>query len=255
MNTTETIQDRLTSIESKAQQVNELHEEVQQIEKKRTEARNKNSGFEALQRKLSEVHEQYEQLEKWAQCADRMEVDVDREELLSVVDDVRHDVDTLHELGYDDFNDRSDIDDRIETFETHRNTLRDHADAVKNSVQEAAESEREAVDRIRSLLQIPDIGTADDSTVCQNYRYILVELQKANLQNVTLERLEQFREEFHALEIGLGDDLSDEAKDVIWDILEDETVTLADISGDVLSDLKHFEEFSNRLSVEFTESQ
>lgn len=254
MTTTETIQDRITSIETKAQQVDELHEEVHQIENKRIEAQNKNSGFEALHRKLGEVHEQYGQLEKWVQCADRMSVDVDHGELRATVEDVRHDVDTLQELEYDDFRDRSDVDDRIETFETHRNTLRDHADTVKKDVQEVAESEREAVDRIRSLLQIPDIGTAEDSTVCENYRYVLTELQKANLQNVTLDRLEQFREEFHALEIGLGDYLSDEAKGVIWDILEDETVTLAGISSDVLSDLKRLEEFSNRLSVEFTES-
>lgn len=253
--TTETIQNRITAIETKAEQVAELDDEVRKIEAKRTEAKNKNTSFQSLKQKLADVHEQYEQLEKWVQCTDRMSIAVDREELRADIDDVSRDIEGLLENEYEDFDDRNEIDDYIDVFETHRTMLRDRTDSVKAVVQEEAESERQAVDRIRSLLQIPDIGTEDDSTLCENYRYVLQELQKGNLHNVTLDKLEKYRIEFHSLDIGLGDDLSEDAKDVIWNILEDETVTLADISSEVLSDLKHFEEFSNRLSVEFTESQ
>ncbi|WP_332898913.1 hypothetical protein [Haladaptatus sp. CMSO5] len=253
--TIETVQHRVAAVVSKAEQVGELHNEVQRIETKRTEAANKNSGFQALEKKISHVHEQHGKLKQWVQCADSMSVSINRTNIRAEIDDVSRDIETLLEAEYDDFNDRSEIDNQIEVFEGHRNTLRECTETVKIAVQEKADSERQTVDRIRSLLQIPDIGTADDSTLCENYRYYLQELKKGNVQKVDLDRLVGYKREFHSLDIGLGDDLSDDAKDVIWNILENETITLADISSEVLSDLKQFEEFSNRLLVEFTESR
>ena len=111
----------------------------------------------------------------------------------------------------------------------------------------------ESVDRKLTLLQIPDIGDEDVGQTCRNYQYYLNKLADGKpTDDVSPDKWESHQAEFHDLDIGLGQKLTDEAKSVIWSLLEDETVTLAEIDEAVLDDLKTFEEFSERLSIQFT---
>ncbi|WP_142860654.1 hypothetical protein [Salinigranum halophilum] len=249
-----TVQDRIESIHNKAEQVAELAEEADQIKAKRERAQAKNNGFESLESKLDDVEEQYGKLKTWVQIAGCLNVSVERDELRAVIEEIDGDIGSFLERDYEGFYNRSDVDDEAASFEHHRETLRGFTDEVKRDVQSVAQQEAKSVDRIQSLLQIPDIGTDEDKQVCDNYQYFLGQISKGNMHQITIERLSQHRDDFHSLDISLGTDLSEEARDVIWSILEDKEVTLAEVSSDVLADLKSFEEFSQRLTVEFTRS-
>lgn len=251
-----TVQSRIEAIASKAARAEELSEEAQQIEKKQQLADSKNSGFRALQSTLAEVREQYEQLVSWTQYASELNVTVQQDQTRDLLDDISRDLQSFKQRTYDDFDSRSAVDDIEEEFEGYRKDLLEQTRDVRNKVQDEAGEELDAVQRIQSLLQIPDIGTEEDQTVCNDYWYDLTQLEKGNLQNVGHDDLAADKEAFESLDISLeGFGLTDEAQEVIWDILRDEAVTLADIDTEVLNDLKTFEEFSNRLSVEFTNQQ
>lgn len=251
-----TVQERIDELVAKADRADDLYERVQRIEHHRQRSQNKNRGFAALTSKLDEIEEQYNQLASWVQYAGTLSIDVPEDELQDAVDTLSRDTRSVRESTYEDFDDRGDIDTVIEAFEDHRTTLRELTADVRGDVQDAVDEELTSVNRLRSLLQIPDIGSESDETVCEDYWYVLRQLEKANLKNTSPAAFADARDAFVDLDISLsGYGLSDQAEDVIWAILEDETVTLADIDTEVLEDLKTFEEFSNRLSVEFTDTQ
>lgn len=245
------IQERIDSISSKASEVADLVTEVDNIKAKRERAESKNRGFESLDNQLGDVGGQYDRLETWVAIADEFDVTVDRGEIRSAIDAVDSEIQSLLDKQYNDFHDRSDVDEMEESFKDQEKALRDLTWTVESDVQDVASEESQSVDRIRSLLQIPDIGTDDDDTVCATYQKDLTSIKHGHLHEIDIGQLSDNRNAFHSLDIGLGDELSDEAKDVIWKILEDEEVTLAGVSSEVLTDLKRFEEFSERLTVEF----
>lgn len=249
-----TIQDRIESISDKADRVSALTKAADQIQTKRERTQAKNDGFDVLDSRINNVQEQYDQLEKWVVVAEYLDVSVNRSEIRAAAEELDSTIDSFLEKRYHDFHKRADVDDVVQSFDEHRVTLRDHTEEVQQDVQEVANRETQSVNRILSLLQIPDIGTAEDKTVCDNYQYLLEQIRLGNLNSIDLDRLAQHRDDFHSLDIGLGDGLSEEAKDVIWSILENDEVTLSEVSSEVLADLKSFEEFSKRLTVEFTRS-
>ncbi len=250
---TESVQDRIESLAEKSERAEKLAEDVDDIEKKRERASNKNDAFEDLERKIANTREQYQQLELWTEYADRMGVEIPKDGILDRRSDIERKLQSLTRKTWDDFHDASDVRDIVAEFEKHREALRDFTRAVREAVQDEVDEELEAVERTQTLLQIPDIGDDEAEKICREYRYYLNKLADGKpSDDVTPEKWESYHGKFAALDIDLGEDLTDDAKDVIWDLLEDKTVTLAEIDEAVLDDLKTFEEFSKRLSIQFT---
>lgn len=249
----DSIEERLETLATKSEQAKELTEEVDKIFQKRERASNKNNAFEDLEQKIVETREQHRQLQLWVEYANRMDVKIPENDILDQRSDTERELKSLIDKTWDDFADATTIRDDISKFEAHRTGFRDLTRTVRESVQEYVDDELESVDRKLTLLQIPDIGDDDADQTCRNYQYYLNKLADGKpTEDVSPDKWESHRADFHDLDIGLGQKLTDEAKSVIWSLLEDETVTLAEIDEAVLDDLKTFEEFSERLSIQFT---
>ena len=258
INADETLQDRIDDLAKKSDRADELDQEVKQIEKKREQASSKNDAFRSLAKKISDTKEQHQQLRTWVEYASRMEsagmdVDIPQEEVNEKRSEVRHDLRSLQDRTWDEFDDASEVRGVIDEFENYREAFRELTRGVRETCQEQVSDELESVDRTETLLQIPDIGDEQAEEICRTYRYYLDKLKDGKADSdVTPDKWESYHSKFSSLDIDLGDDLTGEAKRVIWSLLEDETVTLAEIDQAVLDDLKSFEEFSERLSIQFT---
>lgn len=250
---TESVQQRIEALAEQSKRAKELTKELQDIKQKREQAANKNSAFSDLKRKISETHEQYEQLRLWAEYANRMSTDIPENEIEARKSDVKRKLQSLTTKTWDDFGNATAVREVITELEDHRKGFREHSRTVREAVQETVNDELESVDRTKTLLQIPEIGDEDAAQTCEYYQYFLKKLADGKpTDDVTPDKWESHHDDFHELDIDLGEGLSDATKDVIWALLEDETVTLAEINEAVLDDLKTFEEFSKRISIQFT---
>lgn len=249
----ESVQARIKALKRKSERAQELTDELQGIQQKREQAANKNDAFRDLKRKVSETREQYEQLDLWSEYAGRMGVSIPEDDIQARQSDVERKLQELSSNTWDNFENSTAVREVITEFEDHRKAFREFTTTVKEAVQEYADNELDSVDRTLTLLQIPDIGDEAGEQTCNYYQYYLNKLvDNKPSDDVTPDKWESYHDEFHELNIDLGDELSDDTKDVIWALLEDETVTLAEIDEAVLDDLNTFEEFSKRLSIQFT---
>lgn len=250
---TETLQDRIETLVDKGEYAQELAEEVEKIQQQRERASSKNDAFRELATKVRNTREQHHQLQTWAKYATRMNVGISRNGIHDRQSQVEGDTQSLQERTWDDFENVSEIRDTITIFEDHREAFRDLTTTVREAVQNEVDDELESVDRVQTLLQIPDISDEEAEQTCRNYQYHLKKLADGKPEDdVSPDKWESYHSDFEALDIDLGDDLTDDAKEVIWLLLEDETVTLAEIDEAVLDDLKSFKQFSERLSIQFT---
>lgn len=249
------VRDRIEALADKSERAKDLSDDLQDIQQKRERAKNKNDAFRGLDRKISETREQYEQLELWAEYASRMSVNIPDGDIQSHQADVERELQDLTTKTWTDFENATVVRGIIADFEDHRKAFRECTTTVRDAVQDYVARELESVERTLTLLQIPDIGDEDAKKTCDVYQYFLNKLADGKPSNdVTPDKWESYHEEFHELDIDLGDEMSDDTKGVIWALLEDETVTLAEIDEGVLDDLNTFEEFSKRLSIQFTTS-
>jgi hypothetical protein len=252
-NEPESVQERIETLTDRGERARELTEELQDIQQKREQAASKNNAFRDLKKKISEVREQYEQLKLWMKYASRMSVCIPENDIQSRKSDVKQDLQSVTAKTWDDFDNGSTVREVISSFENHRKSFRRFTTTVREAVQENVEQELESVGRTQTLLQVPDIGDTAAEKTCRNYQYFLDKLANGEpSDDVTPSKWESHHDEFHELEIDLGEGLGDDTKDVIWALLEEQTVTLAEIDEAVLDDLNTFEEFSKRLSVQFT---
>jgi hypothetical protein len=249
----ESVQRRIEALTDKSERARELTDELQGIQRKRERAANKNDAFRDLERKVSETHEQYEQLELWSAYASRMGVDIPEDDIQTRQSDVERELQELLNSTWDGFENATAVREVITELEGHRKALRGFTTTVREAVQEYVDDELDSVDRTLTLLQIPDIGDEVAEETCNYYQYFLNKLADGRPNDdVTPDKWESYYDEFHELDIDLGEGLSDDTKEVIWALLEDETVTLAEIDEAVLDDLNTFEEFRKRLSIQFT---
>lgn len=249
----ESVQGRIEALTEKSERAQELTNDVQDIQQDRERAKNKNDAFRDLERKISETREQFEHLELWSEYASRMGVSIPEDDIQARQSDVERKLQELTSNTWDDFENATAVREVITEFEGHRKAFREFTTTVREAVQEHVDDELDSVDRTLTLLQIPDIGDEAAEETCDYYHYFLNKLADGKpSDDVTPDKWESHHDEFHELDIDLGEGLSDDTKDVIWALLEDETVTLAEIDEAVLDDLDTFEEFSKRLSIQFT---
>jgi hypothetical protein len=248
-----TLQARIDGLAEKGRRAERLHEDVREIEQQRQTARYKNDAFEDLRSVIETSCKQYDLLRTWVEYAERMGLAVPSDEIERREAAIERDIRDLLDRSWGDFEDARAVQTTQEAFETHRDAIADLTDEVRSAVQRFVKDELESVERTITLLQIPDIGDEDDRETCEHYEYYLGKLARgAPREDVTPDKWTTHHDRFHALDIDLGENLSQAAKDVIWDLLDDETVvTLADLDEAVLDDLKTFEEFSKRLSIQF----
>jgi len=249
----ESVQGRVKALTDKSSRAQELTEELQRIQQKRERAANKNDAFRDLKQKVSEIREQYEQLELWSEYASRMSVSIPEDDIQTQQSDVERKLRELTSNTWDDFENATAVREVIMEFEGHRKAFREFTTTVREAVQEHVDDELDSVNRTLTLLQIPDIGDGAGEQTCDYYQYFLNKLADGKpSDDITPDKWESYHNEFHELDIDLGEGLSNDTKNVIWALLEDETVTLAEIDEAVLDDLNTFEEFSKRLSIQFT---
>lgn len=249
------IQERITTIHDKAETAQDLQEEVQEIKTKRQKAEHKNRAFDALETVFQDLEEQFAQLMAWCNYASELDLAVSTERIAS---EVRATTETIHSFTgktWEDFEDATEINEVEDTVREHRKVIKELTEDVRETVQDLATGTLDQVERRLTLLQIPDIGDEDDLEVCQNHQHYLKQIRDGALQGLNPATVADQHAQFETLEIDLGGDLSDDAKDVIWELLQDDTVTLAEIDETVLSDLKTLEQFSKRLSIQFTKQQ
>jgi DNA-binding ferritin-like protein (Dps family) len=247
------LQARIEGLVEKGQRAERLHEDVQEIEQQRQTAKYKNEAFDELQSVIEATYEQYDLLQTWVDYAKRMGLTIPTDDIESRQEAIERDIYDLLERSWADFEDAEAVGTVHDAFETHREDIKELTDEIRSDVQQFVDGELESVERTMTLLQIPDIGDEDDRETCEHYKYYLGKLARGTpRQDVTPHKWTTHHDRFHALDIDLGENLSQAAKDVIWNLLNDETVvTLADLDEAVLDDLKTFEEFSKRLSIQF----
>lgn len=248
------VADRVDRINRKTERIKDLIEEVGGIQDKQRIADQKNREFEDVDEELADTKEQYERLMEWTEYARRMKTGIPQTDVDSGVDELSRDLRQFLSQSFDDFDDASAVKGVTDTFRTHREEFAELTKTVRRNVQEAVESEMNAVDRTLSLLEVPDIGDEDDEQTCENYQYHLTRLKRGELDKTSVERWEEFQTEYESLDISLDAyDLSDDSKELIWDLLDEETtVHLADLDEVALNDLKTFETFSKIISLQFS---
>lgn len=248
------VNDRIDRIQKKTEEIEDLREDVGKIQSKQRSADKKNREFEDVDSKLKNTKEQYEQLIKWTNYAKRMRTGIPRSRIDSTVNELSRDIQKFLSSSFDDFEDAAAVKEVKETFEGHQKELANLTRIVRDNVQECAESELNAVDRTLSLLEIPDIGDEDSEQTCKDYHTHLMQLKKGKLEETSPERWEELHAAYDSLDISLDAyDLSEESKNLIWDLLDEETtIYLADLDEDALTDLKTFEIFSQKITIQFT---
>lgn len=247
-----TLNDRIDVIHEKAKEAEELYEDAQQIETKRAEATKKNRAFDDLKQEFANVQGQLQSTKQWVDVAQQLGVEVDSKLNTDLIVEIKNYADRFSQRSYEGFENEEKIDSIQERVESKRKKLKELTREIRDDAQSIVSDLLQSVLQKETLLKIPDIGSKEDQQVCDDLKTTLKSIKRGDISFKTAEIYRKRREEYDALEISLDKyDLTNEAEEVIWNLLDDETVTLADIDEAVLSDLKTLEEFSNKLSIQF----
>ena len=246
------VSDRIEELNNKANQAEDLYKEAQKIETRRTEATKKDHAFNDLKQEFVYVENQFRSTKQWVDVAREFEIKVDPLLDKKLILGIKDYTDRFSQRQYTSFKDEDEINTIRRRIESKRKKIRDSTKDIRENTQSEASELLESVLQKETLLQIPDIGSEDARQVCNDLESTLKSIKRDELSPDTAEIYRRQQKEYDSLKISLDRyNLTDTTEQVIWELLDDETVTLADIDESVLSDLKTLEEFSNKLTIQF----
>ncbi len=250
---------QVNEIEAKAEQAQEIKDRIEREKKERQRAEWKNQAFKKLKRTIGDVGDERDRLADWAGLAQAMAVQFDENEMQSTLDSVEEELEEFAASDYDDYSDAAEINDlREDTLGSLREEVKQHADDLKSDVEQQCDSLEEEIKRTKTALRVPDLGDPGDMEQLEEILQFLRNVQQGELPRNAEQRWRRLEEEYEEIELSLDGvqtrfDLSDATIAVIRRFLDDETVMLSELDADVLDELQTFEEFSERLAVQFKE--
>lgn len=255
-----TIGDRVANIEKRHQNVRNLTEEAEKINKRRNEAERKNKAFQSLRSKLADVQSEYETLRRWRSLADAMEVSYDADAVERLKRNMRDDLTTITGTEFAGFEDDQEIRDLEGDFSDYSRGLANQQNDIQSQVEAGCDKLLEELATKRTVLRIPDVGSEDGERVIEEFQQFLQKHKNGTLQRSPAARYKELAEQYDDIEISFDAvqeeyDIGDEAMAELKKLLDNEQVTLAAIDEDVLNDLKNLPEFSRLLTIQFTEDQ
>lgn len=253
------ITQQVAEIEDKASQAEDIRERIEREEEQRQRAERKNRTFRKITSEIEAIDGERERLADWIELARALDAEIDDEEIRSTIDKLERELEEFADTAYADFDDAAEVNDlRDETFDPLSEAVQRHADRVQSNVEKECESREEQIKRTRTALRIPDLGDPGDMEQLDEIIQFLTTIQGGELPNNAANRWVRLEEQYDDIEISLDGvqsrfDLSDATIAVIRRFLDDETVMLSELNSDVLNELQTFEEFSDRLAIQFKE--
>jgi hypothetical protein len=253
------ITQRVAKIEDKAIQAEDIRERIEREEEQRQRAERKNRAFRKLKTEIEAIERERERLADWIKLAQALDVEIDEEEIRGTLDELERELQEFADTAYADFDDAAEVNDiRDETFDPLSEAVQRHADRVQSNVEQECGSREEQIKRTQTALRIPDLGDPGDMEQLEEIIQFLTTIQVGELPNNAANRWERLEEQYDDIEISLDGvqtrfDLSNATIAVIRRFLDDETVMLSELDSEVLNELQTFEEFSDRLAIQFKE--
>ncbi|WEL18867.1 hypothetical protein SVXHr_2724 [Halorhabdus sp. SVX81] len=238
----------------------DLEAQAEQNNKRREKAERKNKAFQSLQSELGGLRSDYKTLSNWQSLADAMGVSYDADATEHLKRDMEDDLRIVSNTDFEGFEDDQEIRDLEADFGTHHQKLNDRQRSIQDHIEERCEALLEELSTKRTVLRIPDVGSAEDETVIDNFQEFLRRQKQGNLHQSAATRYKELEAEYNDVEISFEAvqeeyDIGDKAMEELKKLLNNERVTLANIDGDVLNDLKNLSEFSQLLTIQFTEEK
>lgn len=263
MNTDESpavgITQRVAEIEDKASQAEDIRERIEREEEQRQRAERKNRAFRKLKTEIEAIERERERLADWIGLARALDAEIDEEEIQGTLDELERELQEFANTTYADFDEAAEVNDlRDETFDPLSEAVQRHAERVQRYVEQECGSRKEQIKRTRTALRIPDLGDPGDMDQLDEIIQFLTDIQGGELPDNAANQWERLEEQYDDIEISLDGvqarfDLSDATTAVIRRFLDDETVMLSELDSEVLNELQTFEEFSDRLAIQFKE--
>jgi hypothetical protein len=253
-----TITERAASIKEHDRTVADLETRAKNTNKRREEAKRKNKALQSLRAKLENIQSGYETLRKWQSLGDVMEVSYNPDAVEDLKRDMEADLRTITDTDFEGFEDAQEIRDLEEDFTTHHQKLNDRQRIIQNHIEERCEELLEELSTKLTVLRIPDVGSEEDETVIEEFQDFLRAQKQGDLHQNPATRYEELEAAYGDVEISFEAvqeeyDIGDEAMEELKKLLNNERVTLANIDEPVLNDLKNLSEFSQLLTIQFTE--
>ena len=248
------ITERIERIDELTNQLSELRQKNNDRQGRKDQLKEKNKAFVNLKTKISQTSECYSSLQKWVDLAVTMDIAVPQAELDDTVANLARVLQEFNDSRYESYENANEINDLKDTFERYRGSLKDHINNVQSLVEKRCQVLKDRVSTTETMLRIPDIGGTEDRQKVTAFKSALTQLENGEV--ISPGNYEQVKADYEEVEIDIDAvkdryDLSDEAGAVLMKFLNQETVTMADVDGDVLAELQALEEFSKRLSIQF----
>ena len=251
---------RATSIEQHHKNVADLETRAKKTNQRREEAERKNNALQSLRSKLEDLQIDYETLRKWQSLGDVMNVGYNKDDVDDLKRDIEADLRIIINTDFEGFEDAQEIRDIEEDFGTHNQKLNERQLIVQNNIEEYCEELFEELSTKLTVLRIPDVGSEEDETLIEEFQDFLRDQKRGDLHQNPATRYEELKEEYEDIEISFETvqeeyNIGDEAMEELKRLLNNERVTLANIDESVLNDLKNLSEFSQLLTIQFTEDK
>lgn len=255
-----TVVDRVTNIEERHQEVIRLEQKAERINERRNEAEAKNVAFQSLQSKIENVQREYRTTCKWRLLAESMEVAYNADAIERLKNNMEADLRTISDTEFDGFDGDQEIRNLEENFSDYSTELNARQNDIQKRVETRCDELLNKLATRRTVLRIPDVGSADDEQVIDEFQRFLKQHKGGTLHQNPAARYEELAEQHDDIEISFDAvqeeyDIGDEAMVELKKLLHNEEVTLAEIDEDVLNDLKNLTEFSQLLIIQFTEDK
>jgi len=253
------ITQRVAKIEDKANQAEDIRERIEREKEQRQRAERKNRAFRKLKTEIEAIEGERKRLADWIELARALDAEIDEEKIRGTLDELKRELQEFAETAYADFEEAAEANDlRDETFDPLSEAVQRHADRIQSNVEQECGSRKEQIKRTQTALRIPDLGDPGDMEQLDEVIQFLITIQEGELPNNAAKRWKRLEEQYDNIEISLDGvqtrfDLSNTTIGVIRRFLDDETVMLSELDSEVLNELQTFEEFSDRLAIQFKE--
>ncbi|WP_302081068.1 hypothetical protein [Salinibaculum rarum] len=252
------IVERVDSINTRQERIDELANDVDEIEERRRKAERKNDALRSLKSELVAFQSDYKTVSKWQSLADKMEVQYKSEALEKIEAGIERDLRQFTKKDFEEFADAEEIRELERGFSTRHNKLDERQQDIQQSIESRCGEFLDELATKRTVLRIPDIGSDDDEKTIEEFQSFLQKHKNGNLGKKPAARYAELAAAYEDVEISFGGvqdeyNIGDESMAELKKLLKNKRVTLAEIDETVLRDLKNLSEFSQLLTIQFQE--
>ncbi len=248
------IKARIDRLSKLTDSVSTLEEDKKNSDAKQKKQEQKNQAFEEVQEVISNIESNFSILCRAVDLAEVLDSSVPHQDIEQTLDEYRPILREFKSKSFDDFAGLNEINSIRKKFNKFEKALSDHTETVRDNLTAAATDELSEVKTRETILRIPDIGSPADAEAVSTYKDKINSIKRGQIINV--EELREAMQNYSEVDINIETirsnyKLSEEAGNLLFRFLRNETVTLADIDDGVLDELKALEEFSEKLTIQF----